>query len=70
MNEQIMLLRDNKSRRKICKRINRDFSCKKIIGCSECPITIFSRVEYLSNTKNMTLGDAYRISIRTIHEEK
>ncbi len=64
------LLRDNKARRKLCRKINKDTQCKTKRGCETCPITIFMRVEEQVNVKKLSISDAYLVSKRVIGEQK
>ena len=64
----IFLLRDGAARKKLCRKINKDFQCKARDKCEKCPITIFSRVEFLVNSKRMTIGEAYLISRKALSE--
>ena len=62
----VTLLRDNKKFRKLCTRLNKDFGCKSAFGCSiACPLWIAKEIEWLINIKGMTLGEAYKATIRS-----
>jgi len=63
MRESLLLLRDAKSFKKLCRKIDHDFNCKGT-NCDNCPITIFARVEWLVNNKGMSLGEGYNCSVR------
>ena len=62
---QLYLLRDKKSQKNVCKRLNKNTQCKEKISCEKCPITLFSNIEYLVNMKRLTLGEAYNSSMRS-----
>ena len=65
------LLRDSKQFNKLCRRLNGDFGCKEAFGCSiSCPLWIAKEVEFLCNEKRMTLGEAYRATIRQFDCDK
>jgi hypothetical protein len=57
-----LLLRDRSARKKLCRKISKDSQCKAKTGCETCPVTIFSRVEFLVNSKRLSIGEAYLIS--------
>ena len=63
-----LLLHDRAARKKLCRKINRDTSCKTKRGCETCPVTIFGRVELLVNSKRLSIGEAYLIS-KKVHSE-
>ena len=65
------LLRDPRLFNKLCQKINADFGCRGGFSCNiSCPAFVFKECEWLMNNKGMTLGDAYRVTIRAhIHED-
>jgi len=48
--------------------MDHDFGCKQAGKCENCPVTIFTRVEWLVNNKGVSLGEAYNMSIRRENE--
>ena len=65
MRQNVLLLRNSKLSNKLCKRLNTDFGCKSAFGCNlACPLWIAAQIEMLMNSKGMTLGEAYKATIR------
>jgi len=51
---------------KFCKRMDRDFGCKKAFGCNlVCPLWLAREVEWLMNNKGVTMKEAYRSTVRS-----
>ncbi len=56
------VLRDTKQFYKFCKKFDKDFKCREVLGCSVlCPLYWFREVDILMNQKRLPLGEAYRL---------
>ena len=66
MTENILdLIHDERSRKKFCSLLERDFDCKRAFGCSvACPLALAWLVTDLVENKNLSIGQAYRLSVR------
>jgi len=63
--KRVDLLRDQRLLNKLCKKINKDFDCKDAFGCGlSCPLWIANEGQLLMNTKDLELGEAYRLTVR------
>ena len=62
---QKSLIRDYKLLNRFCQRRNKDYNCKKIFGCDVvCPLWQLQEVQRLMDEKNLSLGEAYKITDR------
>ena len=59
--------------RKFCKLMDREFGCKSAFGCTDnlyfecisCPLVLAFNVKYVMDMKNIPLGEAFRICLRS-----
>ena len=59
------LIRDLRILYQFCKRRDKDYNCKKIFGCDVvCPVWQLAEIQRLMDEKNLTLGEAYKITDR------
>jgi len=58
-------VRDHKSRNKFCDRMDRIFGCRGAYLCNiSCPFYLWYEVVLLMDSKNLPLGEAFRLSLR------
>ena len=56
---------------KFCTKNDRAFGCKAAFNCYvSCPLWLAREVEFLTNEKGMTIGEAHKASLRSVIEEK
>jgi len=62
---QRISIRDNKERNKFCIRQNKDYGCRDAYMCNvSCPIWHWHQTIILMDSKNLSFGEAYRLSER------
>lgn len=60
----INLLRNESDFHKLCSFLDRDFGCRKAFACSVCcPLAYASLIQGLCDAKNLSIGEAYRITV-------
>lgn len=65
MKDKPFILRNETLLTKFCKRFNQDMDCRRYFGCkTACALAIARETEYLMHTKNLPLGEAYRLAMR------
>ena len=63
---QRISIRDNKSRNKFCIRQNKDYGCRDAYMCHiSCPLWHWHQTIILMDSKNLSFGEAYRLSERS-----
>ena len=63
--KQRVSVRDHKSRNKFCDRQNKMFGCEEAFMCEiSCPFWHWYQVVLQMDSKNLPLGEAFRLSYR------
>jgi len=64
-NLRLDIIRDERSRKKFCALLDKDFNCSKAFGCGlSCPLALCWLVTSLVDDKRLSIGQAYRLSVR------
>lgn len=59
------IIKNRKYLNKFCERRDKLFNCRKVYGCNvSCPLWHLIETQRLMDLKNLSLGEAFRISIR------
>lgn len=62
----VNILKNQKQFAKFCKRFNSEFKCRRVFGCNiSCPLWFAKEVQFMTDTKNMPLGEAFRLCMRS-----
>ena len=62
----LRILRQAKPMAKFCHNCNRDFGCKDALSCIiSCPVGLLRESLIMIQTKNLTLGEAYKLVLRS-----
>ncbi len=65
MKERKVDIRDHKARNKFCIKMDRLFGCRNAFMCSiSCPYYLWYETVMLMDSKNLPLGEAFRLSTR------
>ena len=65
MQEKRIDIRNHKIRNKFCIKMNKFFGCREAYLCNiSCPLYLWCEVVLLMETKNLPLGEAFRLSTR------
>lgn len=65
MQETRIDIRNHKARNKFCLKMNKFFGCKDAYLCNiSCPFYLWYETVLLMDSKNLSLGEAFRLSTR------